>query len=177
MLDGNSIKLRLLEREDLPARVKWVNDSEIRENLMFEWPLSLAKTEKWFQNQLFDDTKRNFSIIDKNSTKLIGMTGLIDISIRHSRAQFYLTIGEKDFWGKKIPDESIPLILNYAFYELGLQKVYLYTINVNERARRVYLRNGFIPEGVLRQHYFCVGKLQDLHVYSILKDEFNKTII
>lgn len=139
---------------------------------MFDWPLSLSKTEKWFQNQLFDDTKRNFSIIHKESGKLIGMTGLLDISLRHSKAQFYMTIGEKEFHGQRIADENISLVLEYAFEELGLNKVYLYTININERARHVYLRNGFKPEGVLRQHYFCVGVLQDLHVYGILKNEW-----
>lgn len=102
MLDAKDIYLRALESDDLISRVKWVNNDEIRQNLMFEWPLSKAKTEKWFQNQLFDSTKVNFSIIDKESQKLIGMTGLLDISIRHSRAQFYMTIGEKEFWGKKI---------------------------------------------------------------------------
>jgi len=173
MLKSNKIYLRLLEADDLPKRVDWVNDEEIRENLMFDWPLSIARTEKWYQNQLLDKTKVNFSIIYKETGQLIGMTGLLNISLRHRRAQFYMTIGEKQFWGKRIPDENIPLVLEYAFFELGLNKVYLYTINRNERARHVYLRNGFKPEGLLREHYFCVGKLQDLHVYSILKKEWS----
>jgi RimJ/RimL family protein N-acetyltransferase len=172
MLKSDRIYLRPLEKTDLQARVNWVNDEEIRRTLMFDWPLSLSKTEKWFQNQLMDDTKRNFSIIDRETDRLIGMTGLIDISIRHSRAQFYLTIGDKDYWGKRIPDESIPLILEYAFLELGLNRVYLYTIDDNEKARKVYLRNGFQPEGTLREHYFCVGRLQDLHVYSIIRSHW-----
>ena len=142
---------------------------------MFEWPLSLAKTEKWFQNQLFDNTKTNFSIIDKKTNEIIGMTGLLDISLQHRRAQFYMTIGNKDHWGKRLPDENIPMVLNYAFNELGLNKVYLYTINVNNKARHVYLRNGFQPEGILREHYFCVGKLQDLHVFSVLKSDWSNT--
>ena len=167
MLDAKDIYLRALEGDDLISRVKWVNNDEIRQNLMFEWPLSKAKTEKWFQNQLFDSTKVNFSIIDKESQKLIGMTGLLDISIRHSRAQFYMTIGEKEFWGKRLPDQNISMVLEYAFNELGLNKVYLYTININERARHVYLRNGFQPEGVLREHH-----LQDLHVFSILRSNW-----
>ena len=172
MLDAKDIYLRALESDDLISRVKWVNNDEIRQNLMFEWPLSKAKTEKWFQNQLFDSTKVNFSIIDKESQKLIGMTGLLDISVRHSRAQFYMTIGEKEFWGKRLPDQNILMVLEYAFNELGLNKVYLYTININERARHVYLRNGFQSEGVLREHHFCVGKLQDLHVFSILRSNW-----
>lgn len=174
MLQGNKIYLRPLEVEDLEKRVKWVNDLEIRQYLMFDWPISISKTKKWFHNQLFDNTKVNFSIVDKETNDTIGMTGLIDVSLKHRRAQFYMTIGEKEHWGKRIPDENIPLVLEFAFNELGLEKVYLYTINVNERARHVYLRNGFKNEGVLRKHYFCVGKLQDLHVYSILKEDWIK---
>lgn len=172
MLQGEKIYLRPLEVEDLSKRVEWVNDLEIRQYLMFDWPMSISKTKKWFHNQLFDDSKHNFSIVDRETNQLIGMTGLIDVSLKHRRGQFYMTIGEKDFWGKRIPDENIPLVLEYGFGELGLEKIYLYTINVNDRARHVYLRNGFSEEGVLRKHYFCVGQLQDLHVYSILKSEW-----
>src|SRR5690606_20150728 len=149
MLKSKNIYLRPLEKEDLKYRVEWVNDENIRESLMFDWPLSMANTEKWFQNQLFDDTKRNFSIIDNKTENVIGMTGLIDISLKHRRAQFYMTIGNKDYWGKRLPDENIPLVLEYGFKELGLNKIYLYTINVNEKARHVYKRNGFKPEGIL----------------------------
>jgi len=176
MLNSERIYLRLLEKDDLPSRVKWVNDVEVRETLMFDWPLSISKTEKWFQNQLMDESKVNFSIIHKETGKLIGMTGLLDINLKHRKAQFYMTIGEKDFHGQRLPDENIPMVLEYAFEELGLNKVYLYTININDRARHVYERNGFNPEGVLREHYFCVGKLQDLHVYSVLKNEWFENI-
>ncbi len=172
MFDGNSIYLRLIEKEDCVYRTNWVNDEEIRKTLMFDWPLSLSGTEKWFDMQDLDPKKRNFMIISKDSNLPIGITGLIDIDFRHLRGQFYMTIGEKDYWGKRIPDESIPLILNYGFNELGLNRIYLYTLNNNERARKVYERNGFTNEGTLRKHYFCVGEYQDLMVMSVLKDDF-----
>lgn len=172
MLNSKRIYLRLIEREDLSKRVEWVNDEEIREKLMFDWPLSFAKTEKWFNDQLINNTKRNFSIINKDDNKLIGMTGLLDIEIRHLRAQFYLTIGEKEYHGKRLPDEIIPLILEYGFVELGLNRIYLYTLDNNERARSVYVRNGFVYEGTLRNHYFCVGEYQNLQVMSIIKKDW-----
>ncbi len=172
MLNGERIFLRLIEREDLKKRVEWVNNPEIRQTLMFDWPLSLAKTEKWFQDQLINDTKRNFSIVYKENKELIGMTGLLDINIRHLRAQFYLTIGETSYHGKRLPDEIIPLVLEYGFIELGLNRIYLYTLNNNEKARQVYIRNGFELEGTLRSHYFCVGEYQDLQVMSVIKKDW-----
>ena len=174
MLNGKNIYIRLTEKEDLNLKVKWINDEEIRKTLMFDWPLSYAGTKKWFEQQLLDNSRKNFVIVYKESQKIIGITGLRNINIRHSRAQFYITIGEKNFWGKHIPDEVMPLVLEYGFFELGLNKIYLYTIPNNERARKVYIRNGFIHEGILRIHFFCNGNYQDSWVMSILKCEYRE---
>ncbi|MFC1500325.1 GNAT family N-acetyltransferase [Candidatus Zixiibacteriota bacterium] len=172
MLKGQQIYLRLLEESDLPLRVKWINTDEIRSTLMFDYPLSIAKTRQWFSNTLMDSTKVHFSIVDNESEKVIGMTGFIDINVKHQRSQFYITIGETEFWGRGIADEVLKIVLWYGFVELNLNKIYLYTLRNNERARKVYERNGFIEEGVLRQHYYCVGEMQDLHQHSILKSDW-----
>ena len=123
MLIGKKIYLRPLEKKDLELRVKWINDPDIRKTLMFDYPLSLEKTLAWFQKTLFDKTKVNFSIIEKTTETTIGMTGLIDINIKHQRGQFYVTIGEKNFWGRGIADEVIQIVLHYGFVELNLKKI------------------------------------------------------
>lgn len=172
MFDGKQVYIRPLEKEDLPFRIKWLNDPEIRSTLMIEYPISLAGTMRWFENSVLDDSRRNFSIISRDNDKVIGMTGLLQINRIHDRAQFYMTIGEKDHWGRRIPDETIPMILDYGFNELKLNKIFLYTLSNNARARKVYERNGFRLEGILRQHHFCLGKYQDLHQHSILRSEW-----
>lgn len=172
MLEATQITLRPLEEQDLPLRVRWVNDPEIRQMLMFDYPLSLAKTRAWFQKTVTDPTKVNFSIVDRETGTVIGMTGLIEIDIKHRRAQLYITIGEKAYWGRRIADEVIQLVLAYGFVELNLNKIYLYTLPANARGRKVYARNGFVTEGVLRQHYYCVGAYQDLTQQSVLRSEW-----
>lgn len=172
MLETQRVLLRLLEERDLPLRVKWVNDPEIRHLLMFDYPLSLAKTQAWFRQTVMDATKVHFSIVDRATDAVIGMTGLLDISTRHQRAQFYITIGEKGYWGKGIAGEVINLVIEYGFRELNLNRIFLYTLPGNEKARKVYEKKGFVREGELRQHYYCVGKYQDLTVQSILKSDW-----
>jgi len=174
MFDGEQIYLRPLEREDLPLRVKWINDPEIRRTLPFDYPVSLAKTEAWFAKALMDPTKRNFSIVERASGRVIGMAGLIEIEHKHQRAEFYVTIGEKEFWGRGIADEVIAILLHYGFTELNLHKVHLKTLSNNDRARRVYERNGFVQEGLLRAHFFHSGRFLDRYQYGILKSEWLK---
>jgi RimJ/RimL family protein N-acetyltransferase len=170
MMSGKRIFLRPLEREDLVLRPKWFNDPEINQNLMIMVPVGYAQTLYWFDKSLKDDTKLNLSICDKSTQQVIGMTGLLNINPLHQNAQFYMTIGEKDFWGRRIPDEVIPLVVELGFGELNLRKIYLWTISGNNRARKVYERNGFVLEGIMKQHYFCRGKFQDLYQHAILKE-------
>lgn len=172
MLQANRIYLRLLEAEDLPLRVKWVNDPEVRQFLMFDYPLSLSKTKAWFNSGLLQSDKVHFSIVDKATDQVIGMTGLLDLTYKHGRAQMYITIGEEAYRGKGLAKEVIPALLRYAFIEHNLNKVYLYTLTNNARGRKVYEGVGFSPDGCLRKHYYCVGELQDIYVHSILKEEF-----
>jgi RimJ/RimL family protein N-acetyltransferase len=169
MFEAERVYLRPLEKKDLYLRPKWFNDEEINKTLLIDIPISLAGTEDWFSRSVKDNSKLNLSICDKKTDKVIGMTGLLNISYKHRKAQFYITIGEKEYWGKGLPDEIIPLVLNFGFSELGLNKIYLYTINNNNRARKVYERNGFKQEAVLKEDFFCRGQLQDITVHSIFR--------
>jgi diamine N-acetyltransferase len=167
MLKGNRIYLRLFEKEDLHLRVKWINDEETNKTLGFDIPVSLAKTQAWFQNSLTDNSKVNFAIVDIETDKVIGMSGLINIDYKNKNAEYYITIGEKEYLGKKLPDEVAELILNYGFNHIGLFKVYLHTFDYNTKAQHVYLRNGFIKEGTLRKHKWKDGKFIDIIYYGI----------
>ena len=166
--------MRPLSQNDLKDRVSWINDEENIQTLLFDWPTSYEKTLKWYNNILFDNTKFNLSIVDKENDTLVGMTGLLNIDRINHHAQLYITIGNKDYRGMHLPDEVIPLVLEYGFTELELKKIYLYTLPNNERARHVYERNGLKLDGILRQQVYCRGKQQDLYVHSILRDEFIK---
>ena len=54
MITGKKVRLRAIEREDIPRFVRWMNDPEVIENLLMNIPLSKAMEEKWFDHQLED---------------------------------------------------------------------------------------------------------------------------
>ena len=171
---GEQVYLRGLEENDLSLRPKWFNNPEINQTLLMDYPISLATTMAWFKRALPEQhhTRLDLSICHKDTNKVIGMTGLLNIDRRNSHAQFYITIGEKKFWGRHISRDVIRMVLNYAFHNLSLNKVYLWTIAANKHARLVYERNGFIQEAVMKQHFQCRGGLQDLFQHRILREEW-----
>lgn len=172
MINSERIILRPLEEVDLEARVKWFNDAEINQFLVSDYPMGLAKTRLWFQSTLGDDTKFNLSIIDKCSGSLIGMTGLLNINRKDAHAQFYITIGESQYRGQGLPNEIIPAVLRYGFTFLRLNKIYLWTLMNNSRARSVYERNGFQEEAILKDFLYCRGEFQDIIQHCVLRRDF-----
>jgi len=171
LFNGENVLLRRLEESDLEHRVRWVNDPEVNRTLMFDWPLSLSETREWFRGTLFDRGRWDFTIVERATGRPVGMTGLINLDRRHGHAQFYVTIGEKPAWNRGYAGETVRLVLDFAFVELGLNKVYLYTLDDNDRARALYERSGFRPEAVMRSHFFIHGRHCDLHQHALLRDE------
>ena len=51
MLIGERVRLRAVEREDLPRFVAWLNDPEVRSHLLMFAPLSLSDEERWFEGR------------------------------------------------------------------------------------------------------------------------------
>lgn len=174
MLKGENIYLRLIEFEDIPYRVKWLNDEEINSGITISGPVSLAKTQAWFQKVVLDDTRRDFMIIDTEKKEPIGIIGIVKIDYQNSKAELYIAIGNKAYWGRNNGSEALQLIVKYSFCELDLNRIYLYTNTTNIRAQRFYEKNGFTKEGILRQHKYHKGKLDDYVIYSILKSEWSQ---
>jgi RimJ/RimL family protein N-acetyltransferase len=57
---------------------------------------------------------------------------------------------------------------------LGLNSVYLTTLDNNERAQRAYEKAGFKNAGVYRQGAYVKGAFHDFVIMDILKEEFLK---
>lgn len=178
MIKGKKVRLRAVEKTDLPKMWEWFNDEEV----MYYWAfpdntVSLAQLEHQFllPSELWDPrvtpTRRIF-IIETIEGVAIGQIGYFDLSTRHRRAEVLILIGEKDYWGKGYGTDAMMFFLNYLFNELGLNRVYLYTQSYNRRAYASYKKCGFVDEGVARQRYFVNGEYHDGLLMGVLRHEF-----
>jgi RimJ/RimL family protein N-acetyltransferase len=171
MLIGKNIFLRLMEKKDVPDKVKWVNDPEIRHMLIMDL-ISEAGTELWFSRSALDGSRKEFMICLTEDGEPIGFTSLKNIDRINSKAEISMLIGRKDCWGHGYAKEARKLILAYAFNELGMNKVYTFNWVKNEKIIGLNKRLGFKLEGVLRADIFFKGEYRDMAVMSMLKDEW-----
>lgn len=167
--EGQKCRLIPVERTHLSHRVRWLNDPEVQATLNFDYPLSLAKTQKWFDKIITDPTRRDFTVASKDA--LIGIAGALNIDYRSRKAELYCTIGEKSYWGRGIATEVYQLLTRYAFMELGLRRLYIYTNS--DAAARIMDKLGWTLEGTLRQDIWSHGHYVDRRIYSLLKSDLD----
>ncbi|MGQ9700022.1 MAG: GNAT family N-acetyltransferase [Candidatus Bipolaricaulaceae bacterium] len=174
MLYGKDLRLRAIEREDIPRFVRWLNDPEVRQFLLMHQPLSRAQEERWFEEQLSraDELLLAIEVREGGEWIHIGNVGLHRIDLKNRTATLGIVIGEKDFWGKGFGREALRVLLRYAFLELGLHRVELETFSFNVRALRCYEAVGFKKVGVRRQALFRDGAFHDLILMDLLAEEF-----
>lgn len=155
---------RRIEKDDLTDRVRWINDPDINETLTFETPISLASTEAWFSKTVLDSTKCNLSFFvhKEDSFIAIGFGGFINIDSKADKAELYITLGNREYQGKGFGKRLVQFLMQFGFIELGLQKIYLSTLEHNHRAFGLYESCGFEEEGRFKRHIRHKGKLKDL---------------
>lgn len=180
MIYGERIRLRALEKEDLPKFVEWLNDPEVRENLFANHPFSKAAEEKWFENMLTQPLFEQPLCIDIKSNNeaeetiwhLIGNLSLMHISNTNRSAELGIMIGDKHHWNQGYGTEAIRLLIDHAFNQLNLHRIYLRVYDTNPRGIRCYEKVGFQHEGTQREAIFKEGNYIDIHMMSVLRTEW-----
>lgn len=172
MLFGERLYLRLMEEKDVPYKVKWINDPEVRKTLNFSYPVSEIATKQWLNKVALDSSRKDFIVCLKENDTPIGYAGLLNIDVKNSKAESYMGIGEKNCWGKGYAKETRILLLDYAFKELGLNKVYSYVWIENEKMINLNKSVGFKIEGKLEQDIFSHGEYRDRIIMGILREKY-----
>src|SRR5947207_475769 len=100
MILGKRVRLRPLEREDLPRFVRWISDPEIRAHVAQYKPLSLAQEEQWYARNLEAGDTQSWAIdarreqtTTEDPWEHIGVCGYHAIDWRNRSGEVGILIG------------------------------------------------------------------------------------
>ena len=177
MIYGKRIRLRAMEREDLPKFVEWMNDPEVTSGLQMRLPLSMADEQGWFDKMVQRPPAERVLVIemrDGNSWRMIGSVGFMDINTIDHECEFGISIGDKSVWNQGYGSEVTWLMLKHGFETLNLNRIWLRVHADNQRAIRAYEKVGYVHEGCMRQAVYKNGKYVDVHIMSVLRSEWDE---
>jgi len=175
LICGKNIQLRPMTEADLPLKVQWYNDPEIRKTLVVDEVFELDKTLAWFK-AIKDSKSRLDLMIESCEGKAIGVIGLVGIDSHHSTAEIFIVIGEKDYWAKGVMLEAESVLIEYAFSQMHVEKIWAQARTNNIASMITMKKLGFKLEGTLRRHCVIAGRREDVFLLGLLKEDFKPRI-
>ena len=117
------------------------------------------------------EARRGFSFGLFDRGEFIGSVGFVkfDWTVRKTEIGYWI---DKEEEGKGIVSAACRVLIEYAFDELGMNRVEVRCSSKNERSAAIPERFGFKMEGVLRQSEFRDGRLHDFFIFGLLADEW-----
>jgi diamine N-acetyltransferase len=175
MIYGERIRLRAIERTDIPRFVAWLNDPEVCKYLLMRLPMSQAQEERWFEANLMRPMEEQVLSIEAQvgeEWQPIGNTSFMNVNWIVRSAEVGIMIGEKAFWNQGYGREAMRLMLKHGFETLNLNRIYLTVFAENVRAIKAYEHAGYQLEGRMRQSEFKEGKYADMLLMSALREDW-----
>ena len=168
------ISLTTVTIDDLSTMFTWIND---RDQVLFNAPykpVHEGQHRAWFEAIQQRNDMVIFGIRMRESGKLVGYCQLHNINLVHRTAELQIRLGEVAERGHGYGTEATQLLLNFAFNDLNLNRVYLHVFHNNAPAIRMYEKVGFVHEGILRKAAHIDGSYIDVLLMGILREEYDK---
>lgn len=134
---------------------------------------TISEYKKWIIGieDLIDPTF--YAIIDKNTSKAVGVISYLRIDLENSSIE----VGHLNFSNllkkTKAATESLYLLMNYAF-ELGFRRYEWKCNSLNFPSKIAAERFGFSYEGTFRQHTINKNRNRDTSWFSIIDSEWKE---
>jgi len=166
--------LRSLTVADAPAIHALVSAYEVALNtLSIPHPYPEGAAEAWISTHQDDyDVGREITwgITAREDGRVMGVISLRPVKAhRHGEMGYWLGV---PYWNQGYMTEAARAVLDYAFGQVGLDRVYATHFARNPASGRVMQKIGMNREGCLRQHVLRWGVPRDLVYYGILRDEW-----
>jgi RimJ/RimL family protein N-acetyltransferase len=166
VLEGKTVNLQVVEKEDLNTIKQWVNDldfignyepiiQETRGELETQYNRTLNNGGKWF-------------FIIKNDGTEIGYVAHYLAQKRHEIG-YGIIPNERN---KGYCTEAAMLLIDYLFLSKDIVRVQALTDSQNKASQKVLTKLGFTEEGIIRKATFEQGTWRDTKLYSILREEW-----
>jgi diamine N-acetyltransferase len=178
------VTLTAVTREDVKRVLEWLSDRDVNAS----WyglgddgqPLHIgyspqqvlsASEDEW--RQIFDDDNRKIYSIHSPEGEHIG-EGQLVIEWPLQEAQLFILIGRKDLWHHHYGTAALIRLLDEAFDNLELHRVWVSVPEYNSHALQMFRHLGFVLEGHLRRTHRKEDQWYDSFAMGLLFDEYGR---
>ncbi len=168
-----TIEIRPVHVGDAEELFPLIYHSPVTDTLLWDGPTSLEEYHQGLDKCAGETSlgqQHRFTLIERISQRKIGQ---IDINPDKNkfRGDIGLWIGQ-DFHGHGYGTQAVRWILAYGFGRLGMQKIEAEIYTGNWASRKIFEKNGFIQEGLIRKACLKRGEPQDDWLMGITREDY-----
>lgn len=163
-------KWELSDARDLSIAL---SNRKIQDNLRdgLPYPYTEEDGAAFISDMLSADENETFAFAITVDGKVIGSIGVFrQGNIHRQTAELGYYIAE-EYWGRGIMTEAVKQICEYVFSKSDIIRIYAEPFAYNAASCRVLEKAGFQYEGMLRNNAVKNGKVIDMKMYSLLKED------
>lgn len=170
MIEQKQITIRPSKWDDLQQFYAWEQQEHVKKFFSIRDGQTFEEVVRTYVAADEDATQRQFTI--ELEGEMIGRIVLADIIEGWKGELLRIYIGDLENRGQGYGVQAMKWVMDYCFNELDLKRLYLdyYTGNP---AQFIYEKLGFKHEGMLRRNCRKNGVLYDVHLMSMLKEEYD----
>ena len=150
MLTGEKVRLREKRLSDAAKDYAWRCDPELaRLDALPPFKMSFQEYLAIYKDELrYPGGRQWWFAIETLEGKHIGNCMCYNIDQEKSQTELGILIGDRTEWDKGYGTDAVNTLAGYIFNELGLERIYLNTLDWNIRAQRCFHKCDFVPCGL-----------------------------
>ena len=166
-------RIRKWKLSDAKNLADALSNPKIQDNLRDGLPYPYMEQDgiEFISEMLSADENETFAfaiIVDNIAIGSIGVFRQGNIHKRTAELGYYIA---EEYWGRGIMTEAVEQICEYVFDKSDIIRIYAEPFAYNIASCRVLEKAGFQYEGTLRSNAVKNGKVIDMKMYSLLKNE------
>ena len=162
--------LRPATADDSARMLNWRNQPDVAQWMYSDHVIS-AEEHEVFMARVLKDPDRRYWIIELDGAP-VGLANLADISQTNRKAFWAFYLADPATRGKGVGAFVEVFVLDFAFRELGLQKLCCEVLIENEAVWKTHESFGFVREALYRSHVWKAGVPRDVVGLGMLASEW-----
>ena len=173
IIESQRLVLRKSTFEDCNQFAVWEQMDSVTEFFTISKGRDYEEIVTEFIHRESEDDKLQLTVCLKDDERPIGRIYISNIDNHYDSLDITrIYIADKENRGQGLGEEALRLVLKVAFEVMGMERVTLDHFTDNIIASKLYLKLGFKYEGIMRHGGKKNGKYIDLHLMSMLRNEY-----
>ena len=170
-LTTERLLLRQIQQDDIQNIFHGLSNRDVIKYYGISFASLEATTAQmtWFKNLEATETGIWWAICSKDNQLFYGAGGFNEWSKEHKKAEigFWLL---PDYWGKGFMQEAFPILCEYGFEQLDLNRIEGFVASENTNCKKAIEKMNFKREGTMRECEIKDGNYLNLAIYAKLRN-------